>query len=90
MAVHTPLISSLKGGGRMDPESMNVERKMSKSDPTTSITIPTTEAEVRNRVAGAFCPAKDFRAKKRGPLQAVCLEPFLDQSSPQAMPKPCV
>ncbi|MCI4330861.1 MAG: tyrosine--tRNA ligase [Thermoplasmata archaeon] len=59
VAVHTPLISSLKGGGRMDPASMGVERKMSKSDPTGAITIPSTPEEIRERVAGAFCPAKE-------------------------------
>ena len=58
VAVHTPLISSLKGGGRMDPETMNVERKMSKSDPTSAVTLPTTEEELRTRLAQAFCPAK--------------------------------
>ena len=59
VAVHTPLISSLKGGGRMDPAQDGVERKMSKSDPTSSIVLPSTEEEVRTRVAGAFCPAKE-------------------------------
>lgn len=59
LAVHTPLISSLKGGGRMDPESSLVERKMSKSDPTTAISIPATDEEVHARIAGAFCPAKE-------------------------------
>ena len=60
VAVHTPLISSLKGGGRMDPTTMGVERKMSKSDPTSAITLPTTEEEVRTRLNGAFCPAKEL------------------------------
>ena len=59
VAVHTPLISSLKGGGRMDPATMGVERKMSKSDPTSAITLPTTEEEVRARLTSAFCPAKE-------------------------------
>jgi tyrosyl-tRNA synthetase len=59
IAVHTPLISSLKGGGRMDPASMAIERKMSKSDPTSAITIPSTPEEIRERVAGAFCPSKE-------------------------------
>lgn len=59
VAVHTPLISSLKGGGRMDPETMNVERKMSKSDPTSAVTLPTTESELRQRIGQAFCPAKE-------------------------------
>lgn len=60
LAVHTPLISSLKGGGRMDPAMMGVEKKMSKSDPSSAITLPASEAEIRERLAGAFCPAKEL------------------------------
>ncbi len=59
VVVHTPLISSLKGGGRMDPVEGNVERKMSKSDPTAGIQLPTTPDEIASRLAGAFCPAKE-------------------------------
>jgi tyrosyl-tRNA synthetase len=60
IAVHTPLISSLRGGGRMDPATMGVERKMSKSDPGSAITLPATEAEIRERLGAAFCPAKEL------------------------------
>ena len=35
VAVHTPLLGSLKGGERMDP----VEAKMSKSDPSSAVTL---------------------------------------------------
>jgi tyrosyl-tRNA synthetase len=59
IAVHTPLISSLKGGGRMDPESQTVERKMSKSDPTAGIPIPSDPEVVAARIAAAYCPAKE-------------------------------
>ena len=58
VAVHTPLISSLKGGGRMDASS-GPERKMSKSDPSGAIVLPSTEEEVTARLKGAFCPAKE-------------------------------
>jgi tyrosyl-tRNA synthetase len=59
VAVHTPLLSSLKGGGRMDPTEGGVERKMSKSDPTSGIPIPAERATVAERIAAAFCPAKE-------------------------------
>jgi tyrosyl-tRNA synthetase len=59
VAIHTPLVSSLKGGGRMDPESQTVERKMSKSDPTAGIPIPSDPEVIAARVAGAYCPAKE-------------------------------
>jgi tyrosyl-tRNA synthetase len=58
-AIHTPLLSSLKGGGRMDPTEGTAERKMSKSDPSSSVPIPSTPEELSARIAGAFCPAKE-------------------------------
>ncbi|MGC2288400.1 MAG: tyrosine--tRNA ligase [Thermoplasmata archaeon] len=59
IAIHTPLISSLKGGGRMDPESQTVERKMSKSDPTAGIPIPSDPEVIVSRIDAAYCPAKE-------------------------------
>jgi tyrosyl-tRNA synthetase len=59
VAVHTPLLSSLKGGGRMEPVEGGVEKKMSKSDPASGIAIPSERATIVERVAGAFCPAKE-------------------------------
>lgn len=57
-AVHTPLLSSLKGGGRMNPDEGTVEGKMSKSDPGSAIPITARTAEISERIVGAFCPAK--------------------------------
>ncbi|HYK93902.1 MAG TPA: tyrosine--tRNA ligase [Thermoplasmata archaeon] len=59
VAIHTALISSLKGGGRMDPVEGAVERKMSKSDPTAGIPLPSTPEEIAQRLAAAFCPVKE-------------------------------
>jgi len=59
VAVHTPLISSLKGGGRMDESEHLVERKMSKSDPASSIPIPATQEEIDARVRSGFCTARE-------------------------------
>jgi tyrosyl-tRNA synthetase len=58
-AVHTPLLSSLKGGGRMNPSDGTVERKMSKSDPATAIPIPAEKRLIAERLQSAFCPAKE-------------------------------
>ncbi|MGA9839442.1 MAG: tyrosine--tRNA ligase [Thermoplasmata archaeon] len=58
-AIHTPLLSSLKGGGRMDPAEGVTEQKMSKSDPGSAVSIPSTGAEIAARIGGAFCPAKE-------------------------------
>ncbi|MCI4350911.1 MAG: tyrosine--tRNA ligase [Thermoplasmata archaeon] len=57
VALHTPLVSSLKGSGRMEMDDP-VARKMSKSDPGGSITIPCDPAEVKARVNDAYCPAR--------------------------------
>jgi tyrosyl-tRNA synthetase len=59
VAIHTPLLSSLKGGGRMDPSEGAAERKMSKSDPTSALPIPSSSEEVRARIDAAFCPGKE-------------------------------
>jgi len=54
VAVHTPLLSGLKGGGRMDsPVS-----KMSKSDPESAVFIHDSAAAVPKKIEKAFCPPK--------------------------------
>ncbi len=55
VALHTPLLPSLDGGGRMDP----VAGKMSKSRPDASILINDPPAEVERKVAKAYCPPKE-------------------------------
>jgi len=59
VAIHTPLLSSLRGGGRMSPAEGTVERKMSKSDPGSGIPIPSDTATIAERIASAFCPARE-------------------------------
>ncbi|MGI0128816.1 MAG: tyrosine--tRNA ligase [Thermoplasmata archaeon] len=59
VAVHTPLLSSLKGGGRMDPTEGTTDRKMSKSDPGSGVAIPSSTEELAARIGAAFCPAKE-------------------------------
>ncbi|UCF08504.1 MAG: tyrosine--tRNA ligase, partial [Thermoplasmata archaeon] len=52
VALHTPLLSGIQGGGRMDP----IEAKMSKSNPENSIFIHDTPEEIERKVKKAFCP----------------------------------
>ena len=59
-AIHTPLLSSLKGNARMDPVDGLVDGKMSKSDPGTGIRLPAEPAEVAARIGAAFCPARQL------------------------------
>ncbi len=63
VGLHTPLLGSLKGSGRMDPEAAeDGAGKMSKSDPGSGIPLPTERAEIDARIRGAFCPAKEVDA----------------------------
>lgn len=55
VAVHTPLLSSLQGGGRMDTWDL----KMSKSRPETAIFVHDSPAEIEEKVRRAFCPPKE-------------------------------
>jgi tyrosyl-tRNA synthetase len=55
VALHTPLLPSLEGGGRMDP----IAGKMSKSKPDASLLINDTPADVDRKIAKAFCPPKE-------------------------------
>jgi tyrosyl-tRNA synthetase len=52
VAVHTPLLPSLKGMDRMDP----VSTKMSKSDPDSAILIHDSPDDIRRKIGKAFCP----------------------------------
>jgi tyrosyl-tRNA synthetase len=52
VALHTPLLGSLLGGGRMDA----VAGKMSKSKPEAAVLLTDSTEEVARKVRGAFCP----------------------------------
>ncbi len=55
VALHTPLLPSLEGEGRMDP----IAGKMSKSKPDASVLINDSPQEVERKIGKAFCPAKE-------------------------------
>ena len=52
IALHTPLLVSLVGGGRMDP----VEAKMSKSSPDSAVFMHDGPEEINRKIKNAFCP----------------------------------
>ena len=54
IALHTPLLMSLKGGARMDP----VDAKMSKSSPGSAVFMHDTPEEITKKIKNAFCPAE--------------------------------
>ena len=55
VALHTPLLPSLEGGGRMDP----IAGKMSKSKPDASLLINDSAADIERKIGKAFCPPKE-------------------------------
>ncbi|MGQ9759716.1 MAG: tyrosine--tRNA ligase [Candidatus Methanomethylicaceae archaeon] len=62
VAIHTPLLPGLQGGGRMegqlsDEEAM-IAQKMSKSKPETCIFIHDSPEEIRSKLNLAYCPPK--------------------------------
>lgn len=66
IAIHTPLIPSLQGLGRMDLSGLNeealeelmMEHKMSKSKPESAIFVTDSDETIRDKVLKAYCPPK--------------------------------
>lgn len=56
VALHTPLLSSLQAGGRMNP----IEVKMSKSKPESMISIHDSEEDVERKILKGYCPEKEI------------------------------
>jgi len=64
VAIHTPLIPSLEGVGRMDVKALArgvvaAESKMSKSRPKSAIFILDSDEEIASKVARAYCPPRE-------------------------------
>ncbi|MDP8011318.1 MAG: tyrosine--tRNA ligase [Thermoplasmata archaeon] len=54
VAIHTPLLTGLKGGNRMDFTS-----KMSKSKADSAIFVTDSPEKIKSKIKGAFCPEGD-------------------------------
>jgi tyrosyl-tRNA synthetase len=65
VAIHTPLLTGLQAGGRMDP----IEAKMSKSKPETMISIHDTPDLVKKKLSKAYCPEKQIEGN---PVLEIC------------------
>jgi tyrosyl-tRNA synthetase len=65
VAIHTPLLSGLEGGGRMDI----VEAKMSKSNPENSIFIHDPEEDIKRKIKKAYCPEGEV---EDNPIMEIC------------------
>ncbi len=55
VAIHTPMLSGLQGGGRMDSWDL----KMSKSKPETCIFIHDPTAAIEEKIRKAYCPPRE-------------------------------
>jgi tyrosyl-tRNA synthetase len=65
VALHTPLLTGLQAGSRMDP----IEVKMSKSKPDSMISIHDSIEEVNRKIKKAYCPEKEINGN---PILELC------------------
>lgn len=65
VAIHTPLLTGLQAGGRMNP----IEAKMSKSKPDSMISIHDAPEVVKKKMSKAFCPEKQVEGN---PVLEIC------------------
>jgi tyrosyl-tRNA synthetase len=65
VAIHTPLLTGLQAGGRMNP----IENKMSKSKPDSMISIHDDPDNVNKKIKKAFCPEKQIEGN---PILEMC------------------
>jgi len=81
VAIHTPLLTGLQAGERMNP----LDAKMSKSKPDSMISIHDEPESVKRKISKAYCPEKQIQGN---PIIEICKfvifpelknEPFLIQ-----------
>jgi tyrosyl-tRNA synthetase len=65
VAIHTPLLTGLQAGGRMNP----IEVKMSKSKPDSMISIHDNPDTVKRKINKAFCPERQV---EDNPILEIC------------------
>jgi tyrosyl-tRNA synthetase len=65
VALHTPLLTGLQAGSRMDP----AEVKMSKSKPDSMISIHDNQDEIKRKIKKAYCPEKTIEGN---PILEIC------------------
>ena len=65
VAIHTPLLTGLQAGGRMNA----IDQKMSKSKPDSMISIHDDSEIVKRKISKAFCPEKQVDGN---PILEIC------------------
>ncbi|CCC82376.1 tyrosine--tRNA ligase [Thermoproteus tenax] len=80
-SIHTPIITSLTGVGRMEGSSRELDEvlalyKMSKSRPGTAIYVTDTPEEISKKVWSAYCPPNETEFNPVYELAAYLLIPY--------------
>ena len=65
VALHTPLLTGLQAGGRMNP----IEAKMSKSKPDSMISIHDKPEDVKRKIKKGYCPERQVEGN---PILEIC------------------
>ncbi|MCI4446336.1 MAG: tyrosine--tRNA ligase [Pyrobaculum sp.] len=81
IALHTPIITSLSGTGRMEGTHRELDEvyamyKMSKSKPQSAIFVTDGEEEVRKKIWAAYCPPRETRFNPVYEIAAHLLIPY--------------
>lgn len=81
VALHTPIITSLSGVGRMEGSHREIDEvyamyKMSKSKPQSAIFVTDPPEEVEKKVWAAYCPPREVRFNPVYELAAYLLIPY--------------
>lgn len=81
VAIHTPIITSLSGVGRMEGTHRELDEvyamyKMSKSRPQSAIFITDSEEEIHKKIWGAYCPPRDVKFNPVFEIAAYLLIPY--------------
>jgi len=81
VALHTPIITSLSGAGRMEGTHRELDEayamyKMSKSKPQSAIFLTDGEEEVRKKIWMAYCPPGETRFNPVFEIAAYLLIPY--------------
>jgi tyrosyl-tRNA synthetase len=65
VAIHTPLLTGLQAGGRMNP----IENKMSKSKPDSMLSIHDSKESIKKKLSKGYCPEKQVEGN---PVLEIC------------------
>lgn len=81
VALHTPIITSLSGTGRMEGTHRELDEvyamyKMSKSKPQSAIFITDSEEEIKKKIWAAYCPPRETRFNPVFEIAAYLLIPY--------------